>query len=179
MTRAGGRRPNRGIAHRMSTLNLQVAPHWDELDSIRDAVSAFLDGNGCNRDTCQAVVMTASELAENAIKYGDYGNGRPGQNVILSVALQPRRIVVEVRNPVAPEATVDLRRLDAMVQWIRGFQDPFQAYVERLKVVSLVSLTSAESGLGLVRVAYEGQALLDFFVTEDSTLAVSAVHQLS
>ena len=65
-----------------------------------------------------------------------------------------------------------------MVQWIRGFQDPFEAYLERLKEVSSQSLDHEESGLGLVRIAYEGQSVLDFFVTENHVLAVSAVHHV-
>lgn len=160
----------------MPNLNLQIRPEWDELDGVQRAVSSFLEENGYNGDISQAVVMGASELTENAIKYGEYKTSR---DILLSVVLHPRHIVVEVSNPIAQDDATDLRKLDAMVQWIRGFQDPFQGYVERLKVVSLLSLTSSESGLGLARIAYEGQAVLDFFVSEDNTLAVSAVYQLS
>jgi len=160
----------------MSSLTLQVLPLWNELHAIQEAVSAFLERHGCDRDTSEAVMMGASELTENAIKYGDYGGP---QSISLSVAMYPSRIVVEVRNPVAPKDVAELRKLDAMVQWIRGFQDPFQAYVERLKVVSSLALTSNESGLGLVRVAYEGQAVVDFFVDDANTLSVSAVFPLA
>jgi hypothetical protein len=70
-----------------------------------------------------------------------------------------------------------LRRLDRAVQWIRGFQNPFEAYVEKLKEVSSQSLESNESGLGLVRIAYEGQSILDFFLLDRNVLSVSAVHR--
>jgi hypothetical protein len=65
-----------------------------------------------------------------------------------------------------------------MVQWIRGHQNPFEAYMTRLQEVSGQALDHPESGLGLVRIAYEGQALRDFFVDDQNILAVSAVHPL-
>ena len=46
--------------------------------------------------------------------------------------------------------------------------------VEKLKEISKKPLEDEESGLGLARIAYEGKAILDFFVFED-ILNVSAV----
>jgi hypothetical protein len=81
---------------------------------------------------------------------------------------------VTVSNPVTPEEAESLAILDHTIQWIRGFQDPFQAYLERLRDVSSQSLLSTESRLGLVRIAYEGQSTLDFYVGPDGILVVSA-----
>ena len=69
----------------------------------------------------------------------------------------------------------NLNELDRIIQWIRGFQDPFEAYIDRLQTVAQKSLTDKESGLGIVRVAYEARAILDFFVTADNMLTVAAV----
>jgi len=71
----------------------------------------------------------------------------------------------------------NLRRLDETIQWIRGYQSPFEAYVEKLKEVS-TGENQGESGLGLVRIAYEGQSILDFYVDEQNMLAMSAVYRL-
>ena len=68
-----------------------------------------------------------------------------------------------------------LRKLDKTLQWIRGFQDPFQAYVQRIRKISRKPLDDEFSGLGLTRIAYEGQAILDFFLTEGNQLNVSAI----
>ena len=87
-------------------------------------------------------------------------------------------ITVEVMNPVDETAENHLKNLDRTIQWIRGYQDPFEAYVERVKDVSKKPLSNEESGLGLVRMAYEGKAILDFFVGEDNILNVSAVSDL-
>jgi hypothetical protein len=85
--------------------------------------------------------------------------------------------VVEVKNQIKDSELEHLRRLDAKIQWIRGYQNPFEAYVEKLKEISNKTLAEGESGLGLVRIAYEGQSILDFYVNENNLLAVSAVYQ--
>jgi len=71
-----------------------------------------------------------------------------------------------------------LSKLDKTIQWIRGYQDPFEAYIERIKEVSKKPLNDMESGIGLVRIAYEGNALIDFFVAENNMLNVSVVSNL-
>ena len=65
-----------------------------------------------------------------------------------------------------------------MIQWVRGFQDPFEAYVKRLREIAKKSLDDKESGLGIVRIIYEGQVDLDFFVTDKDLLTVSAILNL-
>jgi hypothetical protein len=85
-------------------------------------------------------------------------------------------VTVTVSNPVGESETDSLEILDNTIQWIRGFHDPFQAYLERLRDVSTQSLFSSESKLGLVRIAYEGQSTLDFYVGADRRLVVSATY---
>ena len=65
--------------------------------------------------------------------------------------------------------------LNSMDTWIpKSIQ---KTYVEKLKEISNKTLAEGESGLGLVRIAYEGQSILDFYVNENNLLAVSAVYQ--
>jgi hypothetical protein len=71
-----------------------------------------------------------------------------------------------------------MKRLDFIIQWIRSYQAPFQAYLERLKLVAARDLTDDESGLGLVRIAYEGEAVVDFYVDENEDLTISAVYAI-
>jgi len=87
-------------------------------------------------------------------------------------------VTIEVNNPVDESTSHDLRRLDRTIQWIRGYQDSFEAYIERMKEISKKPLKDEESGLGLVRIAYEGKAILDFFVRDDNMLNVSAVTRI-
>ena len=132
----------------------------------------FLKAEGLDPDAQNALSMVACELAENATKYGHFQSEK--QMVKVSVEVLPEHVTVTVSNPVTPAEADSLAVLDETIQWIRGFQDPFQAYLERLRDVSAQGLLSTESRLGLVRIAYEGQSTLDFYVGADGILVVSA-----
>jgi len=153
--------------------NLSVIPKWDEVEKIRNKTANFLKSHRLSKDTVYSVTMIISELSENAIKYGNFKN--PKDKVKVSIQITDGDIMTEVVNPVDMTEYGHLKRLDKTIQWIRGFQDPFEAYLERLKEVSRKPFNDEESGLGLVRIAYEGRAILDFYVGEDDILNVSAI----
>lgn len=158
-------------------INLQLRPSWEEIDEVREQSATFLEGQELDREVVDAVTMVACELTENAVKYGSFEDQLSRVDVALEV--EHDSITVQVRSRVREEDEENLERLDRIVQWIRGHQDPFQAYLERLKEVSSQSLHNRDSGLGLVRIAYEGQAILDFFVDETNYVSVSAIYTLT
>jgi len=84
-----------------------------------------------------------------------------------------------VKSPVKEEDDKHLKRLDRIVQWVRGYQNPFEAYIEKIKEIALLPLDDRQSGLGIVRIAYEGQSIIDFFVNDYNIISVSAVYHLS
>ncbi len=157
-------------------LDVEVPPLWDEIERVRETTCKFLRGRKLHQDTVDALAMVVCELTENAIKYGEYAEG--GQ-VAVSIVHRPRSILIEVKSPLSERATKDLASMDQMIQWIRGRQDPFEAYLARLQEISTQDLYDKESRLGLARIAYEGQSILDFYIDEHNTLAVSAVCQLA
>jgi hypothetical protein len=157
------------------SLSIDLKPDWSELDKISDILQNFLDNSTFTRDDYDAVKMVTTELVENGIKYGYFPSNESG--IKLSLKKKKNRVLIEVKNQIKDSELEHLRRLDAKIQWIRGYQNPFEAYVERLKEISNKNLAEGESGLGLVRIAYEGQSILDFYVNEDNLLAVSAVYQ--
>lgn len=155
-------------------LALNIRPRWEEIADVRRETARFLNGLQLARDTIDAVAMVACELTENATKYGAFPEK---QSIGISVAVGSGHITVEVTNPINKTDRDNLQRLDRMIQWIRGYQDPFEAYLQRLKDLSSEGLDSKESRLGLVRIAYEGQSILDFYVNEHDVLAVSAIRR--
>lgn len=157
-----------------------IAPDWDEVDRIRREAEAFLKTQELAQDAVDALSMVACELTENAIKYGRFPkepNGPDAAHITVTITTRRRRVLVEVKNPIGTGNEEHMARFDAMIQWIRGYQDPYEAYLERLKDVSKRTLEDTESGLGLVRIAYEGQSILDFYVDDQNQLAVSAVFE--
>lgn len=154
-------------------LHETLAPDWDEIERLRRSAHIFMEEAGVKTATAQAVEMVLSELMENAVKYGAFS--KQHNQITFDVELMGDVIVIEVTNPVTDKNLAHLKVLDRTIQWIRGFQDPFEAYVERVQEVAQKPMDDKTSGLGVVRVAYEGGAVLDFFLDEDSILKVSAV----
>ncbi len=157
-----------------STLELLMKPEWDEIDKVRQRGAALLIAHELPPDSIDALTMVLSELMENAVKYGYYEGAQ--KDIAVSLDVAPNTVTVEVKSPLREHEDAAMARLDHMIQWIRGYQDPFQAYLVRLKEVSAQSLDSTESGLGLVRIAYEGQSVLDFYVDDRNVLAINAVY---
>jgi len=153
----------------------EIPCNWELASKLWNDCSEFLTQRGLDRDEVYALTMAASELLENAVKYGDW-NRAPDDSIALTIDVAPRSVTVEVQCPTADDVRA-LRKLDEQIQWIRGFQSPFEAYVERLKLVSARGHDLGESGLGLIRIAYEGRCVVDFYVTPDSRLAMSAVYR--
>jgi hypothetical protein len=160
-----------------SRLELYVDSDWSEMESVFMAVQEFLGTLGLAQDFVGAFTMIACELVENSIKYGSFKTTK--SHVDITLSLDPRSISFAVRNPIGDVTAPYLQELDRVIQWVRGFQDPFEAYIARMKAISNEPLEASSSGLGIVRMAYEGRASLDFYLEEDAVLNVSAVSLIS
>lgn len=162
----------------MSENNIQniIKPNWEEIDVVRASSEEFLSRKNLSQDTLHSISMVSGELVENAVKYGSFKND--DQRIVHSIDIRENTITVEVKNPLDDDSEEVLERLDHQIQWIRGYQNPFEAYVEKLKGISENDNDDDdESGLGLVRIAYEGQSILDFYVDENNILSISAVYR--
>jgi hypothetical protein len=158
------------------SIEFSVKPDWDEIEKVRNESAEFMQAHNLSDETIHSLSMIISELIENGIKYGDFT--MVADKVEVAINMDSSTVTIEVLNPVNESAFQHLSRLDRRIQWIRGYQDPFEAYIERLKEVSKKPLQDAESGIGLVRIAYEGKALLDCFVGDNRMLNVSVVSNL-
>ena len=155
------------------SMKLIVEAKWDEIEKARNKSSRFLKSHGLSSESVQSFTMVVSELIENSMKYGTFTPLR--NQVVVDIRVDRHHVTAEVMNPTDKTVFNHLNKLDKMVQWIRGYQDPFEAYVERLKEVSKKPLNDEESGLGLTRIAYEGKSIIDFFLSDENLLNVSAV----
>lgn len=156
-----------------TSLRLKKKPDWDNIEEVRTESSQFLTTNKFSDEESHSLIMVISELMENGIKYGDYSIVDSVVEILIDI--KKTIVEIEVLNPVKDAEKKHLQKLDKTIQWIRGYQDPFEAFIEKLRNVSKKPLNDMESGLGLVRIAYEGRAVLDFFVGEDNRLNVSAI----
>lgn len=156
-----------------NNLALSIKPVWEEIENVRNTGREFLKTHKLSDDIMDALTMVMSELVENAIKYGSFPGG---EKIDITIAVQKHLIIIEVKNPIDDSGIPFLRHLDETIQWIRGYQDPFESYIIKLRQISSKSLQDMECGLGLVRISFEGRSILDFYVSEDNILNVSAVY---
>ncbi len=157
-------------------LQKHISSHWDEIEQAREDTRIFMKSAGYSENITDAIIMVISELLENAVKYGVFTALNEG--IDYSIEVHKEAIIVEVINPYDTVALNNFKKMDRIIQWIRGYQNPFQAYIEKLKEISGRSLEDRESGLGLVRIAYQGRSIVDFYLRNDNRISVSAVYQI-
>jgi hypothetical protein len=80
-------------------------------------------------------------------------------------------------NPINEAGFERLKELDITIQFIRGYQDPFEAFMITQKEASPNPPFGHSNALDLSRIAYEEMAIIDFFVNEDNYLQLSAIRK--
>ena len=142
-----------------------------------DKGSDFLKSHGFSEDAIQVPVMILRELIKNSIRYG---KGASDANEIgVRLQIDRNRYTIEVLNPVDKTCIEQLRQLDKTIQFIRGYQNPYEAYLKRLAEAASPPLPAEANEPCLVKLAYEGDVILDFFVSEDNFLNLSAIGSLN
>jgi hypothetical protein len=131
-----------------------------------------------NDDLRDALGMVCAELLENAIKYGK-PDPRGVQVRLVERRLGDRReVVLSVTNAVE-EASHHLNALRQRIAWIKSFASASEAYMAALtQVYERSDAQGGESGLGLVRIAYEGNCSLDCEEPAEGLMAVRAQYVL-
>ena len=155
-----------------SEFKLSFMPDWIELENVYNTAYNFFSAFSFNSEYINMFTMITCELVENSIKYGDFHKHK---KVEVFVKIFQKKIMIIVRNPVGESSEPYLHELDKTIQRVRGFQDPYEAYIERMREISMEPFDNDKSGLGIVRISYEGHATLDFFINEEKILNVSAV----
>lgn len=131
---------------------------------------------GISNDAVHAQFRIIRELIKTGIKYGNFS---PTETAIMvGVQVVGNSIMVEITNPINEAGFERLKELDKTIQFIRGYQDPFEAFMIIQKEVSIYSPHGHSSALDLSRIAYEEKAILDFFVNQDNILQLSAIRIL-
>lgn len=132
----------------MALLDMPLRTMWSEVQDVRDKVEALLAD--LPAEAREATVMTASELVENAIKYGEPVPAAPHATVSLDRDGDLVRVVV--RNGAASEAGA--RELLAHVARLAAAHDRMALYVDRLR--ELMTSPGGASRLGIYRIGCEG-----------------------
>lgn len=131
----------------MTSLEMPLRTMWSEVSEVRDRVQAlFADLPEEVRD---ATVVTASELVENAIKYGESVPEAPQATV--AVERREDTVRVTVRNGIASEEVA--RELCDHIGRLAAAPDKMQLYIARLQ--ELMTSGGGSTRLGLYRIGCE------------------------
>ena len=132
-----------------ASLNVIVPHAWHHIRQIRQRVAETLrDCDGAFRD---AAIMTASELMENAVKYGEHV--AHAKEIVFSLGIHGDRIVIQVKNGAW---NVDgVRELQARVRELATTADKGALYMARLE--ELLAMPTESGKLGIYRIGFEGQ----------------------
>ena len=148
-----------------------------DIEEVGNRSSSFFKLHGLSDETVQIQVMILRELIKNGVKYAKF---TPSENTIrVNIHIDTNIISIEVMNPVDESCRTRLEELDRAIQLIRGYQDPVEAYMVMQKMAPKQTPHGEAEGLGLAGIAYEGNATLDFFISEDNILNLSAVKRLA
>lgn len=133
---------------------------WEVLKSVREEISNALKES--DQHVIDATVMTASELIENAIKYGKKTSQNEGVEFRLNI--DDGCILIKVSNGIISDS--DYENVKTHIEKINKSEDPARLYTMRLMEL----MENAEPGvsqLGLYRIAYEGEFKLDYERNKD------------
>jgi anti-sigma regulatory factor (Ser/Thr protein kinase) len=149
-------------------LELSIAPVWSRVREVREHVARLVEQ--APPALRAASIMTASELVENAIKYGETVAGAEAVSFVFHAA--PDRIRIEVKNGSTNRAGVaELRR---RIEEISSAEDRQAMYLFRLE--ELLRCPDQSGKLGIYRIGFEGGFELGFDYVDD-VVTVTATRQ--
>ncbi len=157
------------------SIKFNLKPNGNEIEKVKEKSCNFLKSHGFPDNTVQEHTMILKELVNTCLKYAN--SKKPEKKMTIQIHISEKNITVEVSNPIDEIDNNHLKELDKTIQFIRGYQDPFEALI-RMKEMSKNSHFNGFDGTGLARIAYEGKTLLDFFVSDDKIMNMSAVKSI-
>jgi len=142
---------------------------------LRRKSDQFLKSNGMPDNLVSEQIMIIEELVKFSSTFGKIAF--PYNQISVRINIVEKAIRIEVSKPIDETAVYHVKELDETIQFIRGFQDPFEAF-QRMKAVFSSPNCNGSKGIELARIAYEGKAIVDFFVNEEYILNLSAERSL-
>jgi hypothetical protein len=152
-------------------IKTDLEPSWSTIRAIRERLGAALAD--APKTVREATQMVASELLENAIKYGEVVP--TAKKITFVFSADGPHLKVTVRNGSTVKESVDtlLRRVDELA----SVADPSSLYISRLQELMENPVVDS-TALGLYRVALEGGFSLSCSY-EDQVVTVVATRSIA
>ena len=160
------------------SIRFNLKPGGYKIKTVREKGSDFLKAHGFSDHTVQAQMTILHQLISSGRKFDNLMTSENEMTVLLLI--EKNAIIVEVSKPVNESSYSQLNELDKTIQWIRrwGYHDPSEPYTIKCREITDSRQNFEDVGFELAKIAYEEGAVLDFYVSEDSILNLSAVRNL-
>ncbi len=149
-------------------ISISIKPTWSIVKEIKEKADRFMSEKGALKDVKEASIMCATELIENAVKYGTEKPG--GGNIEFDLSVEDNRVVIKISNGI--KSNSDITNVTEHIDKLKESDDPAQLYTDRLMEL-MENPKPGISQLGLYRIAYEGEFSLDYTYS-DKILTVIA-----
>ncbi len=151
-------------------IEMQVRHHWDNVERVRRLVHQSLLSSYGSMDLADTMSMVASELLENAFRYGD------GSGARLRIAGEADALTVAITNALGPNLADHVVNLRKRIYQLGAFRDPSEAFRSALEQRPR---DGDVNGLGLARMIYEGECRLDCDLSQPGQVTVRASRLLA
>ena len=150
-----------------------------EIETVREKGRNFLKAHGFSDDTVQTQMTILQQLINSGRKFDNLVASKNEMTVLLLI--EENAIIVEVSKLINESSSSQLDELDKTIQSMRtwGYQEPSKAYaIDCREPSGRNSQDCKVEGFELAKIVYEEGAVLDFYVSEDKILNLSAVRNL-
>ena len=151
------------------TIDLPITSHWEDISRVRTSVELCLSTLFHDLERPRTLAMVTGELLENAVKYGNWNDA----NGVFRLRIWGSRgaeAFVQVSNPV--DGARSAEPVMELIRELHAAESPALAFQKRM--LEIATGTGRQgSGLGLLRIAYEGACELDA-TTSDGAVTVTA-----
>ena len=155
------------------SIKFKFRPNSRDIKKVSEKSTEFLRLNGFSDQTVESQDIIIRELTRKGKNLANLGSSDIEMTLLLLI--DKNTITVEIKKPIKESGNEQLDNLDKTIQWIRGYQDPFEPYMIKLREASDRPNEFDANGLELAKIAYKAGAILDFYVSEDNILNISAV----
>jgi len=151
-------------------VQLNIPVFWYYTNEVRQAVDRIMQTHP--EAVRKATKMVASELVENAIKYGR--STKEIEQVSFLLVLEDKQIIIEVKNGLSDPA--ELAELSSRIKSIQASANREELLLKRMQ--EIIDNPAQGSQIGLYRIASEGGFDLDYGC-DGSILTVRATREIN
>lgn len=149
-----------------SRFTMEIYPFWAVIYQIKKQISLNL--KGCQKSFIESAEITASELLENAIKYG--GGMKSDSKVGFEMEVNEEKAKITVTNTVGSKDHIE--NFEKIMNRIRTTENRKSLYVQRLKEI-LENPHTSKCELGLYRLALDSRYELKYILNNEKLILIA------